>query len=122
MTESVSADPRIGSEIAGYRIERLLGRGGMSVVYLAEQAALKRQVALKLLAPELAADEGFRERLLRESRLAASLDHPNGIAIFEAGGRRGSVVGGDGPASSRRWAGYCGCLGWRPLDRGVSSS
>ena len=85
MAGSVEADPRIGSEIAGYRIERLLGRGGMSVVYLAEQAALKRQVALKLLAPELAADEGFRERFLRESELAASLDHPNVIPIFDAG-------------------------------------
>ena len=82
---SVEADPRIGSEIAGYRIERLLGRGGMSVVYLAEQAALKRQVALKLLAPELAADGGFRERFLRESELAASLDHPNVIPIHDAG-------------------------------------
>ena len=52
MAGSVEADPRIGSEIAGYRIERLLGRGGMSVVYLAEHLRLKRKVALKLLAPE----------------------------------------------------------------------
>ena len=53
---SVAADPRIGTELAGYRIEALLGRGGMGVVYLAEQLRLKRRVALKLLAPELAAD------------------------------------------------------------------
>jgi tRNA A-37 threonylcarbamoyl transferase component Bud32 len=82
---SVGANPRIGSELAGYRIERLLGRGGMSVVYLAEDTRLRRRVALKLLAPELAEDERFRERFLRESRLAASLDHPNVIPIYEAG-------------------------------------
>ena len=81
---SVSADPRIGSEIAGYRIERLLGRGGMSVVYLAEHLRLERKVALKLLTPELAEDERFRERFLRESELAASLDHPNVIPIHDA--------------------------------------
>ena len=80
----VGADPRIGSELAGYRIERLLGRGGMSVVYLAEHVRLRRKVALKLLAPDLASDERFRERFLRESRLAASLDHSNIIPIYDA--------------------------------------
>ena len=81
---AVGADPRIGLELAGYRIERLLGRGGMSVVYLAEHLRLRRKVALKLLAPELAADERFRERFLRESQLAASLDHPNVIPVYDA--------------------------------------
>ncbi len=84
MNGSVSADPRIGSELAGYRIERLLGRGGMSVVYLAHHERLDRPVALKLMAPELSADEGFRERFLRESRLAASLDHPNVLPVYDA--------------------------------------
>jgi serine/threonine-protein kinase len=82
---SARTDPWIGAELAGYRIERLLGRGGMAVVYLAQDLRLKRRVALKLLAPELAEDERFRERFLRESELAASLDHQNVIPIYEAG-------------------------------------
>src|SRR5207253_9312673 len=74
-----------GAEFAGYRIESLLGRGGMGVVYRAHDLALDRNVALKLLAPELAEDERFRERFLRESRLAASLDHPAIVPIYDAG-------------------------------------
>ena len=85
----VAQDPRIGTKLAGYRVERLLGRGGMSVVYLAEDLRLGRRVALKLLAPELAEDERFRERFLRESRLAASIDHPAVIPIYEAGESEG---------------------------------
>jgi serine/threonine-protein kinase len=81
---AVTADPRIGSVLAGYRIEALLGRGGMGVAYVAEQLRLKRKVALKLVAPELAGDERFRERLLRESELAASIDHPNVLPIYDA--------------------------------------
>src|SRR6266496_2934097 len=57
----------------------------MGRVYLAEDTRLGRKVALKLLDPELAEDERFRERFVRESRLAASLDHPNVVPIFEAG-------------------------------------
>ena len=100
MAGSVEADPRIGSEIAGYRIERLLGRGGMSVVYLAHDPRLDRRVALKLLAPELSSDEKFRERFLRESQLAASLDHPNVIPIFVVGGLMGWSGGTLGVATS----------------------
>ena len=81
----VTDDPRVGTELAGYRIESLLGFGGMSVVYLAEDLRLKRKVALKLLAPSLAEDESFRGRFLRESELAASIDHPNIVPIYEAG-------------------------------------
>jgi streptogramin lyase/tRNA A-37 threonylcarbamoyl transferase component Bud32 len=77
-------DQQVGTEIPGYRIESLIGRGGMGVVYLAEDLSLKRKVALKVLAPELAQDGKFRERFVRESQLAASLDHPNIIPIFEA--------------------------------------
>jgi serine/threonine-protein kinase len=81
----MAAGPRVGTTFAGYRIERVLGRGGMSVVYLAEHPRLKSDVALKLLAPELAENDVFRERLLRESRLAASLSHPNVIPVYDTG-------------------------------------
>ena len=81
----VSDDPRVGTELAGYRIESLLGWGGMSVVYLAEDLRLKRRVALKLLVARLAEDDAFRDRFLRESELAASIDHPNIVPIYEAG-------------------------------------
>ncbi|HSL64961.1 MAG TPA: serine/threonine-protein kinase, partial [Gaiellaceae bacterium] len=81
----VSDDPRVGTELAGYRIESLLGVGGMSLVYLAQDLRLKRKVALKLLAATLAEDASFRDRFLRESELAASIDHPNIVPIYEAG-------------------------------------
>jgi serine/threonine protein kinase len=82
---SVSVDPRIGSELLGYRVEALLGRGGMGVVYRAYDQRLKRHVALKLIAPELAEDERFRERFLAETEIAASLEHPNVVPIHDAG-------------------------------------
>ena len=74
-----------GSEVGPYRIESLLGRGGMGVVYLARDPRLDRPVALKLLTPELAGDERFRERFERESRLAASIDHAGIVPVYEAG-------------------------------------
>jgi hypothetical protein len=82
-------DIPIGTEFAGYRIIEILGRGGMSVVFTAEHIRLGRMVALKLLTPALAADESFRERFIRESRLAATLDHPNIIPIYDAGESEG---------------------------------
>ena len=84
-------DLQPGTELASYRIVRTLGRGGMSVVYLAEHDWLQRKVALKVLAPQLADDERFRERFARESRLAASIDHPNVIPIYEAGSSGGEL-------------------------------
>jgi CHASE2 domain-containing sensor protein len=71
--------------IAGYRIERAIGRGGMGVVYRATQLALERPVAIKLIATERAQDPVFRGRFERESRLAASIEHPNVIPVYEAG-------------------------------------
>jgi len=84
-------DPRIGTEFAGHRIESVLGRGGASVVYVAEHLRLGRKVALKILAPHLADDEGFRERFIRESRVAASLDHPSVVTVYDAGEVEGSL-------------------------------
>jgi hypothetical protein len=78
-------DSRLGTDLGPYRIERVLGRGGMGVVYLAEQRELGRKVALKLLPDELAQDADFRARFERESRLAAAIDHPNIIPLYEAG-------------------------------------
>src|SRR5438105_82461 len=77
--------PGIGAEFAGYRIEALLGRGGVGLVYLAEDLNLPRRVALKILRAEYAEDPQFRERFVRESRLAASLDHLNIVPIYKAG-------------------------------------
>ncbi len=78
------SDPRIGTKIAGYRVDRLLGEGGMGAVYEAEDLALGRRVALKLLSDDLSADESFRERFRLESRLAASIDDAHVIPIYEA--------------------------------------
>jgi predicted Ser/Thr protein kinase len=91
LNDLVKVDPMIGAELAGYRIESLLGRGGMSVVYLAEQVRLGRKVALKVLSPELAEDADFRDRFQHESRLAASLDHPHVVPIHEAGEADGTL-------------------------------
>lgn len=76
---------RPGNEFAGYRIIAQAGRGGMGVVYRAEDVRLGRTVAVKLLAPELAVDPGYRERFVRESRLAAMIDHPSILPVYEAG-------------------------------------
>jgi serine/threonine protein kinase/DNA-binding beta-propeller fold protein YncE len=75
----------IGSQIAGYRLEEQIGRGGMAVVYRAHDVRLDRNVALKILAPGLAADDAFRKRFIRESRAAAAVDHPNIIPVYDAG-------------------------------------
>src|SRR3954468_3107949 len=85
------AEFQIGSEFAGHRIDGIAGRGGMGVVYLATHLALNRPVALKLIAPELAADEGFRTRFKQESMTAASIDHPNVIPIYHAGEENGQL-------------------------------
>ncbi|MGH2636805.1 MAG: BTAD domain-containing putative transcriptional regulator, partial [Actinomycetota bacterium] len=82
---SAAGDLASGTVFAGYRIDSVLGRGGMSVVYLAHHLGLERKVALKVLAPQLAEDERFRERFVRESRIAAGMEHPNIVPIYEAG-------------------------------------
>ncbi len=76
---------RPGDRVAGYLLEAQVGAGGMAVVFRARDERLGRPVALKLLAPALAADEAFRQRFIRESRAAAAVDHPNIIPVYEAG-------------------------------------
>jgi serine/threonine protein kinase len=80
-----------GSQIAGYTIEEQIGRGGMAVVYRASDKRLNRHVALKILAPELASDAGYRQRFLREMRAAAAVDHPNIVPVFDAGEADGAL-------------------------------
>ena len=74
-----------GDQVAGYRIESVLGRGGMGVVYEATQLSLNRTVALKVLYPHLSQDPVFRARFRREGELQASIDHPNIVTVYEAG-------------------------------------
>ncbi len=88
---SGSAGPAIGAEFAGHRIEAVIGEGGMGVVYRARNLALDRLRALKVLAPGLSADARFRERFRRESRLAASIEHPNVIPVHQAGEEDGHL-------------------------------
>ncbi len=83
--------PELGTQFAGYLIEGVVGRGGMGVVYRATELALDRPVALKLIAPELAGDDSFRERFLRESRLAASIDHAGILPVYAAGEADGEL-------------------------------
>jgi streptogramin lyase len=88
---SVTADPRLGTELLEYRLEELVGGGGMGVVYRAHDPRLKRSVALKLLAPALSGDDRFRERFLQETELAAALEHPNVVPIHDAGEVEGQL-------------------------------
>lgn len=77
-------DLTLGQELGGYRLDEFAGRGGMGMVYRATQMRLERVVALKVIAPELASDPGFRERFQREARLLASVDDPNVVPVYEA--------------------------------------
>jgi len=91
-----------GSVIAGYRLEKKIGSGGMAMVFLARDERLPRQAAVKVLAPMLASDESFRLRFIRESQAAATVDDPHIIPVYEAGEAGGVlyiamryVAGGD---------------------------
>jgi pSer/pThr/pTyr-binding forkhead associated (FHA) protein len=110
---------RPGSVFAGCRVEEVIGRGDMGVVYRAEELALQRWVALKLILPEHSRDQHFRERFRRESKIAAAIDHPNVIPIFDAGDENGvlfivmrlvegtdlrSVIAAEGPLEPLRSA------------------
>ena len=75
----------VGSRVARYRLEGQVGAGGMAVVFRARDELLGRQVALKIMAPALAADDRFRRRFIREWRAAAAVDDPHIIPVYEAG-------------------------------------
>jgi serine/threonine-protein kinase len=78
-----------GAEIAGYRIGPQLGRGGRGVVNKAHHLRLDRAAAVKVLTPALAGNDEFRERFIRESQMAATLQHPNVITVYDAGDDKG---------------------------------
>jgi Protein kinase domain len=85
------ATPEVGSQFAGYRIESLVGRGGMGVVYRATQLDLGRTVALKLIAPEALEDDASRARFVSEARHAAAIEHPHVVPIYAAGEADGTA-------------------------------
>jgi serine/threonine protein kinase len=89
MMADTTADPHLGRVVAGYRIEERIGRGGMGLVYRAEHLNLRRRAAIKIIAPELAEASGFRERFNREARIAAALQHPNIVTVYDAGEEEG---------------------------------
>ena len=129
-TQSGPGSPYIpvGTEIGAYRIEAFVDRGGMASIYEATDLRLNRTVALKVLGHEVSESTDFRERFIRESRFAASLDHPNIVPIYEAGESdgllyiamryvRGSNLAGllrrrDRWTPSARWP---SCLRWPTL-------
>src|SRR5258708_5229059 len=84
-TDPVLPDLGMSGKIGDYRLDGHIGRGGMAVVYLAQDERLDRTVALKIIAPELARDAAFRTRFLHESRAAAAVGHPNIIPVYDAG-------------------------------------
>ena len=98
----VKKEPDIGEQIAGYKIVSFLGKGGMGNVHKAIQMSMQREVALKILPPELCRDDTFASRFVREARAAGKVNHPNVITCFDVGNDKGVlymalelVTGGD---------------------------
>ena len=87
--QSAAAAGWVGRVLAGHRIDALIGEGGMGVVYRASHLQLRRTVALKVLPPPLTADQEYRHRFEREAAIAASLEHPNVVPIYDAGHANG---------------------------------
>jgi serine/threonine-protein kinase len=81
-----------GSSVGGYRIEKLLGSGGMGAVYSAANPTLPRRDALKVLSEELSRDRDFRARFIREAEVASGLDHPNIVAVYNRGETEGGQL------------------------------
>src|SRR5215218_7845522 len=127
---SVETDIHTGTDFVGYRLEHLIGEGGMGVVYRAYDRRMKRTVALKFVAPRLALDRRFREQFLREIELAAAFEHPNAVPIHDAGDVDGrlylamrfvegsdlsTLLRSEAPLDPRRAIGICGQVA-RALD------
>jgi eukaryotic-like serine/threonine-protein kinase len=87
--EMVEVDPLIGTSLRHFRVEKVLGRGGMGSVYLGWDTSLERSVALKVLSPELAYDAEIVARFAREARTQAKVRHPNVTQIYFIGEDRG---------------------------------
>lgn len=83
--KTLADDALVGKELAGYRIERKIGQGGMGGVYLAEQVSLRRKVALKVLSEKFASDSAFVDQFLNEARAAGQLNHPNVVQVYDVG-------------------------------------
>src|SRR5262249_62424433 len=90
-TDSVRPQAATSGRIADYRLDHLIGRGGMAAVYLAQDERSGQTVALKVLAPELARDDAFRTRFLRESRAAAAVANPHILPVYDVGEAGGSL-------------------------------
>jgi serine/threonine-protein kinase len=109
-----------GAQIGGYEIAEQIGQGGMAVVYRARDIRLGRWVALKVLAPEFAGDDAFRQRFIRESRAAAAVDHPHIIPIFEAGEASGALFIAMRYVSGRDVRGLLDAEGALPAGRAIA--
>src|SRR3954449_1111927 len=90
-TSDGPAGLRRGDTLAGYRIERVLGTGGMGAVYEATQQSLRRSVALKVIAPRAPIDTTLRNRFRREGPLQAVIEHPHILPVYEAGESHGRL-------------------------------
>ncbi len=120
--------PSPGAVIAGYRLERQIGRGGMATVYRASDERLGRRVALKILSAGLTSDDAFRLRFINESRAAATVEHPNIIPVYEAGEADGLlfiamryVPGGDARSLLRSGEGLPGGRIWSIVTQVASA-
>ena len=89
MMPNTTTDPHLGKVVAGYYIEERIARGGMGLVYRAKHINLRRRAAIKIIAPELAENQKFRERFNREARIAGALHHPNIVTVYDAGEQDG---------------------------------
>jgi serine/threonine protein kinase len=87
----VDVDRMLGTEVAGFTVDSVLGHGAMGVVYVARQTTPDRRVALKLIAPAYSADENFRRRFLREATAAAAIEHPHIMPVYAAGESDGTL-------------------------------